>query len=320
MARPLRIEYASALYHVMSRGNERRPMARDDMDRQRRLEWLQRTVDSYDWELYAFCLMSNHDHLFLATPEANLSAGMQFLNSSYTSYFNRRHRRSGHLFQGRFKAHLVETQGHYLELSRYIHLNPCRAGARDRPQQYRWSRYGGYFLESKMVSWVRYDRVLRELGRNPKVGRIAYRKFVNEGLNVKLAVPRADAAYGLLIGSDAFVAKMRKQLSSREDDPDLPQLRAMRARPSLETIADRTANVFGVDAAKWRPGTPVDNASRAVAAYLARREYGYPAVDIAKYLGYSRSSSVAQAVARVTSSLGHLQRKLNRITRDLSND
>ncbi len=143
---------------------------------------------------------------------------------------------------------------------------------------------------------------------------------MNEGLNVKLGVPWADAAYGLLIGSDAFVAKMRKQLSSREDDPDLPQLRAMRARPSLETIADRTANVFGVDAAKWRPGTRVDNASRAVAAYLARREYGYPAVDIAKYLGYSRSSSVAQAVARVTISLGHLQRKLNRITRDLSND
>ena len=88
----------------MSRGNERRPIVRDDMDRQRRLEWLQRTVETCDWKLNAFCLMSNHDHLFLATREANLSAGMQLLNSGYTSYFNRRHRRSGHLFQGRFKS------------------------------------------------------------------------------------------------------------------------------------------------------------------------------------------------------------------------
>ena len=140
-------------------------------------------------------------------------------------------------------------------------------------------------------------------------------------MDTKLRAPWADAAYGLLIGSDAFVAKIRKQLASGDDDPDLPQGRAMLPRPSLEMIADRTAHVFGADPAKWRPGTRVDNASRAVAAYLARREYGFRAVDIATYLGYSRSSSsVAQAVARVTSRFGHLQRRVNRIKRDLSND
>ena len=99
MARPLRIEFPGALYHVMSRGNERRGIVRDDMDRRKRLDWLRRTVETYGWRLHAFVLMNNHDHLFVETPEANLSAGMQHYNGSYTSYFNRRHRRVGHLFQ-----------------------------------------------------------------------------------------------------------------------------------------------------------------------------------------------------------------------------
>jgi putative transposase len=113
MARPLRIEFADALYHVMSRGNNRRAIVRDDADRQRRLEWLARTVETYRWRLHAFCLMGNHEHLFVETPEPNLSAGMQYLNGSYTGYFNVRHRQAGHLLQGRFKAHLIDSEGYY---------------------------------------------------------------------------------------------------------------------------------------------------------------------------------------------------------------
>ncbi len=122
MARPLRIEFPGALYHVISRGNERRHIVRDDADRQRRLEWLQRTVYTYGWKLHAFVSMSNHDHLFVETPEPNLSQGMQYFNGSYCGYFNARHRRVGHLFQGRFKGQLIEQVGHYHEISRYIHL------------------------------------------------------------------------------------------------------------------------------------------------------------------------------------------------------
>ena len=128
----------------MSRGNERRAIVRDDVDRQRRLDWLQRTVETYGWRLHAFALMTNHDHLFLETPEPNLSAGMHLLNGSYTGYFNLRHRRVGHLFQGRFKAHLVEEEGYFTEISRYIHLNPVRAKLVERPEQWKWSSYGGY--------------------------------------------------------------------------------------------------------------------------------------------------------------------------------
>jgi len=132
MARPLCIEHPGALHHVMSRGNERRPVVRDDADRLRRVDWLRRTVETYGWRLHAFVLMNNHEHLFVETPRPDLSAGMQFLNGSYTSYFNLRHRRHGHLFQGRFKAQLIEKVGHYTEISRYIHLNPVRAGMETR--------------------------------------------------------------------------------------------------------------------------------------------------------------------------------------------
>jgi REP element-mobilizing transposase RayT len=166
MARPLRIEFEGAWYHVMSRGNERRRIVRDDDDRTRRLDWLRRTVETYGWHLHAFVLMDNHDHLYVETPEANLSPGMQHLNGSYTSYFNRRHRRSGHLFQGRYKAQLIENEGHFWEVSRYIHLNPVRARLADRPEDWRWSSYRGYHRATRQLPWVKYGRVLREFGRN----------------------------------------------------------------------------------------------------------------------------------------------------------
>ncbi|MHC4446855.1 MAG: transposase, partial [Planctomycetota bacterium] len=162
MARPPRIEFAGALYHVMSRGNERRAIVRDDADRSERLEWLRRTVVTYGWRLHSFVLMTNHEHLFVETPEPNLSAGMRFLNGSYAGYFNRRHRRVGHLFQGRFKSHLVETSGHYSSLSRYIHLNPFVARLVTKVEAYLWSSYPGYHRATKALPWVVYECVLGE--------------------------------------------------------------------------------------------------------------------------------------------------------------
>ena len=127
MARPLRILFPDALYHVISRGDNRRAIVRDDQDRGKRLEWLERTVEQHGWKLHAFVLMDNHEHLFVQTPRPNLPQGMKLLNASYTQYFNKRHRRCGHLFQGRYKSFLVEEDGYFSELSRYIHLNPVRA-------------------------------------------------------------------------------------------------------------------------------------------------------------------------------------------------
>ena len=126
MARPLRIEYSGAYYHVTSRGNERKAIFRDDRDRERLLELLARAVKDFHLRLHGYVLMSNHYHLLVETPRGGLSRALRYLNGVYTQAFNRRHRRVGHLFQGRYKAILVDKDAYLLELSRYIHLNPLR--------------------------------------------------------------------------------------------------------------------------------------------------------------------------------------------------
>ena len=320
MARPLRIQYAGALYHVISRGNERKPIVRDRGDRQKRLDWLRRTVETYGWRLYAFALMTNHEHLFLQTPEPNLAAGMQYLNGSYTGYFNKRHRRSGHLFQGRYRGHLIEDEGHYLEVSRYIHLNPVRARAVDRPEKWPWSSYPGYRWARRASSWVTYGRVLGEFGRTEGESRRAYARFVRAGLAEPKKSPFADAVGGLLLGSAEFVARIQKLLKSRPADKALPQLEKLRPRPPLERIARAVAGHFGRDAAAWSAGTRSDDASRAVAAYLARRRFGYSAQEVAAWLGYSSHGSVRNALARVESGGTHLLGVVEELTQRLTND
>jgi putative transposase len=139
MARPLRIEFPDAFYHVTARGNERRNIFRDDRDRQRLLGYLESAVLRYKAVVHVYCLMSNHYHLLLSTPAGNLSQIMRHINGGYTTYFNKRHDRAGHLLQGRYKAILVEADPYAGELSRYIHLNPVRAGIAGRPEEYPWS-------------------------------------------------------------------------------------------------------------------------------------------------------------------------------------
>jgi len=317
MARPLRIEFAGAVYHVMSRGNARQEIVLDDADREKRLDWLRRTVETYGWRLHAFALMRNHDHLFFETPEPNLSAGMQYLNGSYTSYFNRRHRRCGHLFQGRFKAHLIDQDGYFLEVSRYIHLNPVRAELVARPEQFPWSSYRGYQRASRTIEWVTYDRVLGEFDTSFGLARRAYTRFVRAGIEEPPLSPFAAAFQGVVLGSDKFVARVRRFLDDRPPDGNVPQLEQIRARPSLEQIVRVVGEHFGQDTTRWSPGRRSDDASRAVAAYLARRRFGYPAGTVAAALGYRSASSIPRAVARVESGSQRLKRTVAKLERSL---
>ena len=141
MARPLRIEYPGAFYHVTSRGNEQKDIFKSDFDREKFLSYLVSASERYGAEIHAYCLMTNHYHMMLETPLGNLSQIMKHINSSYTSYFNIKHKRVGHLLQGRYKAILVQADAYAAELSRYIHLNPVRAGMVKFPEDYRWTSY-----------------------------------------------------------------------------------------------------------------------------------------------------------------------------------
>ena len=141
MTRPLRIEYPGAVYHITSRGNEKKAISKDEQDHENFLNTLQRVNKRYNWLCHAYCLMTNHYHLLIETPDGNLSLGMRQLNGVYTQLYNKRHQRNGHLFQGRFKGILIQKDSHLLEVCRYVVLNPVRAKMAESPEQWRWSSY-----------------------------------------------------------------------------------------------------------------------------------------------------------------------------------
>src|SRR6266404_5512349 len=170
MARKLRIQYPGAMYHVMNRGDRREPIFEDDQDRQRFLSTLGEACQKTNWQVHAFCLMSNHFHLVLETPQPNLVAGMKWLLGTYTSRHNRRHKEFGHLFSGRYKSLIVDGSGNgYLKtVCDYVHLNPVRAKllkSRQPLSDYAWSSYPGYLAApSRRPGWLRVDRLLGEWG------------------------------------------------------------------------------------------------------------------------------------------------------------
>ena len=174
MARPLRIEYPGAWYHVTSRGSERGEIFRDDRDRKRFLEALEESIERFKVEVHCYVLMSNHFHFLLRTLEGNLSRFMQRFNTAYTTYFNLRHHRAGHLYQGRFKAIVVEADEYLKGLSRYLHLNPVRLKrykeltVEDKARilkEYRWSSLPGYLGITKWDEFVTYGIVLARLSQ-----------------------------------------------------------------------------------------------------------------------------------------------------------
>ncbi len=231
MARPLRIEYPGAIYHVMSRGNARQAIVRDDVDRQKLLTDLEDTVGRCGWEMFSFVFMPNHFHLFFRTPRPNLSRGMQRLLSTYASRYARRHRRPSHLFQGRFKGELIEDDAYFWTVSRYIHLNPVR-GKRplvSHPRDWPWCSYPGYAEKRKRLSWVAYDILLDAWqgemgGANPAA---AYRRYVQEGLKTPPENPVAKAAHGWLLGSKDFVDRIRQEMKSPRFADEVPQARSL---------------------------------------------------------------------------------------------
>ena len=177
VSRPLRIEYPGAVYHITSRGNARQNIYTDDDDREKFLSIFALVVERFHWICHSYCLMDNHYHLLLETPVPNLSAGMRQLNGIYTQAFNRHHRRGGHLFQGRFKAIVVEKQAHLLELSRYIVLNPVHAGMVQSPEGYLWSSYCATIGQTKLADFLTVKWLLENFAPETTRAQQLYRDF-----------------------------------------------------------------------------------------------------------------------------------------------
>ena len=208
MGRPLRIEYPGAFYHVTSRGNEKKDIFKSEADRKKFLTYLGSAAERYGAVLHAWCLMSNHYHLMIETPDGNLSRIMKHINNSYTNYFNLKRKRAGHLLQGRYKATLVEADTYAAELSRYIHLNPVKARMVSMPEEYKWSSYR-FYLEGEGPSWLSTGFVLGYFGTEPGEQRINYRTYIMEAVGKKCPDPLAGSIASTILGSEDFVREIR---------------------------------------------------------------------------------------------------------------
>lgn len=217
MARPLRLEYAGALYHVTARGDHRQQIFRDKPDRQTHLSVLGDVCSRFNWIVHAYCQMTNHYHLVVETPDGNLSKGMRQLNGVYTQRFNRRHGVVGHLFQGRYKAILVQKDTYLLALSGYVVLNPVRAGMVKDPKEWEWSSYRATVGDAKSPVWLDGDWLLSQFDSDRNRAIAAYRRFVKDG--IRMPSPWKEIKHQILLGDEKFasiLAEGRLQQQLRE--------------------------------------------------------------------------------------------------------
>jgi putative transposase len=307
MARPLRIEFAGALYHLTGRGNARQRIFRDQKDCVRFVQLLADSIARYDVRLHAYVLMGNHYHLIAETEKANLGQWMHWLITAYTVYFNRRHRRVGHLFQGRYKSIVVEAEGYLLTLSRYLHLNPVRGRVigrgdaverRKRLREWRWSSYAAYSGLAPTPSWLSEERILGEIG-GPKGERyLSYRRFVEEGLAREIENPLEAAKWQAVLGREDFLQQLKDRLTSREEHRELPALRRLRRRPEVQSILTGVTKAYRcTKEGLIRRGTK-GNEARAVAMLLVWNCCGMRLREIGDLFGGIGYTAVAQMIGR----------------------
>lgn len=233
MSRPLRLEFPEALYHLTSRGDRREDIYEDDEDRLAFLEVFSSVIEQFNWVCYAYCLMGNHYHLLVQTLDANLSKGMRQLNGVYTQAYNRRHQKTGHLFQGRYKSILVDEDNYLLELSRYIVLNPVKAGMVKRVDQWKWSSYLATVGQASVPEWLSSDYLLSQFSVQRKTAIRKYQTFVQEGLKNDPIWSRLNNQ--IYLGDEAFIKQVQRHMGDQEKDLQIPKIQK---RSIAKTLAE----------------------------------------------------------------------------------
>jgi REP element-mobilizing transposase RayT len=292
--RPLRLEFPGALWHVTNRGVERRSIYADDHDRLHFLHLLEKVIDAYRWQLLAYVLMSNHYHLFFRTPDTNLSRGMKDLDGDYASFFNGRHRRTGHLFQGRFKSHLVDGETYLLEVARYIVLNPVRARMVETPGEWRWSSYRATGGLAAVPRWLDPGPILDVFHADDwNVAMHGYREFVAAAIGHE-ASPWEELVAGTFLGGKEFLRRMESEVKRLRQEPDVtrsPRAQELRelsvacasdlAPLTIESVRQAVESM-GI-AGCWPP--PPGSDARLLVALLSARHTQSSRAQIGRFLG-----------------------------------
>jgi len=324
MARALRIQYPGAYYHVTCRGNDRKRIFGDDKDRNEFLKLLENSLDVYRVNLYSYVLMSNHFHFLIQTPAGNLSEFMRHFNVCYTGYYNYRHSRSGHLYQGRYKSFLVDVDNYLLEVSRYLHLNVVRVynlktASLDEKinllESYKWSSLPGYISKNKIEKFVKYVIILSLSG-----SRASYYKFILEGLNKDIKDPFKGIKNGGILGGDKFLKKIKKEYleyGSKREQPIYRELKSGTIKP--EDLINEAAKYFNIKKEEFliKQG---DGIKRGILGELLYKYSKLKQKDIGKILGNIDYSAVSKLRIRLKKKMeenGEIKKQFKELERKI---
>lgn len=291
MARPLRIEYEGAFYHVLSRGNNKQTIYYSDLDRKTFVKTLARMSERFEVDIFAFVLMDNHYHLLLRTNRANLSKSMQWLGTTYTTIFNLRNSQKGHLFQGRFKSILVENEAYLTQLSCYIHRNPLRAGLVKRLIDYPWSSYAAYAYERNHPDWLNTDLILSRFGTG-SVARKTYREKVQRYADEKKSIWE-EIKHGVILGSQGFINRIKNNYLNGSAAEDIPDQRKILNDVDLGKIIENGARILKVNLHKLKNSrrvTKTEMINRDMLVYYAWERGQFSNSEIGSHVGLGVSS------------------------------
>lgn len=325
MARALRVQYPGALYHVTNRGNERKAIFKDDIDRREFLNILSQSINTYSVNLHSFVLMTNHWHILANTPLGNLGEFMRHFNITYTSHYNRRHKRVGHLYQGRYKSFLVEQDAYLSQVSRYIHLNPVKvAGMKKMPQDkqlqylwgYKWSSLPGYAHLAERFDFVDYHTVLAEYGGDTPSGRRRYKIQLTDDLTAGIPI-REQIVGQSILGGDDFLSWVRENFIDGKKDRERPDVGKIHRYQSMEVVLAVIEEVMGIREVLGATGTTRQIVMTALYKYagLNNREIGtLLGVDYTTVSqGRKRLRNKTEKDQKISAMIANMDREMSRI-------
>jgi len=308
MARPYRLEAENTLYHLTNRGDGRKKIYKSENDYEKFLEYVLQAKKRYKFRLYAYVLMRNHYHLLVETLQANLSRIMHFINSSYTTYYNVKHKKSGHLFQGRYKSIIVDKDSYFHELSRYIHLNPVKVGIVKLPEEYKWSSYKAYIgkEENKYIDKEEIKAITELWGRR-------YRNFVMKSIDEKRS-PFKEVYGGILLGSTRFIKEKLKELKGQIEGKHVSYKGELKGYIEKEEILELIKKEYGREVEDLRGRNRRDRV-RKIAIYLMRELTGLTNRDIGTVFNMKHSavSKAALGLEREMAEDAGLKREVARL-------
>lgn len=299
MPRPIRIKYENAIYHVMNRGQNRQKIFREAKDYQRFMNLLKDCVERWQVQIHAFSLMRNHYHILIQTPLSNISRVMRHIDGLYTQWYNKKYKKDGALFRGRYKSILVEEQGYLVELLRYIHLNPVKAGIVAKPEEHKWSGHRAYVGAKKDLEWMTVDRLKEYFGKTEKAGKENLKKFMDEGVPQELENKLNSKKWPTLLSSEMFQKLIELSLVSKKKDSVIKYTPPRAKKYDVKQINKMICDIYECD---WKDvknpkGLQAKNI-RAIVIGMYSKKVGMTYKQITKHLPGIHESTVSRAAKR----------------------